>query len=156
MMINIPGAYSTLHRTKVDWGFWTEPQKHVRDRQLYVPRGKVLGGCSSTNAMAYVRGNAKDYDHWEGLGNNGWSYKAVLPYFKRSEHHEEFKDNYHGLNGELNVIFSKRSHPLTKVFLKACAEKGIVFNEDYNGVHQMGHYFLPKQIHGFPDVIKYS
>ena len=138
MLINIPGAYSTLHRTKIDWGFWSEPQKHVRNRQLYVPRGKVLGGCSSTNAMAYVRGNPKDYDHWEGLGNNGWSYKDVLPYFKRSEHHEEFNDDYHGLTGELNVSFSKHPHPLTKVFLKACAEKGIVFNEDYNGGQQMG------------------
>ena len=137
-MIGIPGAYGSLHKTKVDWGFWTVPQEYVDNRSLYIPRGKVLGGCSSTNAMAYVRGNAEDYDRWATAGNKGWSYKEVLSYFKKSEHHEKFADNYHGENGELNVSFSQCPHPLTTVFLEACAEKSISYNEDYNGERQMG------------------
>jgi len=80
-LVNIPGAYSVLHRSAVDWAFWTEPQSHVLSRKLFIPRGKVLGGSSSTNAMAYVRGNAADYDEWSSLGNKGWSYNEVLPYF---------------------------------------------------------------------------
>src|SRR5687768_7036299 len=76
-MIDIPGAFSTLHRTEVDWAFWTEPQLHVNNRKMFIPRGKVLGGCSSTNAMAYVRGNAKDYDGWAAYGNSDWSYNKV-------------------------------------------------------------------------------
>ncbi len=83
MEIHIPAAYGNLHRTEVDWGFSTEPQKHVNNRRIYLPRGKALGGSSSTNAMAYVRGNSADYDEWASLGNQGWSYKDVLPYFKK-------------------------------------------------------------------------
>ena len=84
-IMNIPGAYGTLHRTSVDWAFYTEQQPYVNNRRLFIPRGKVLGGCSSTNAMAYVRGNTEDYNEWESLGNKGWSYSEVLPYFKKSE-----------------------------------------------------------------------
>jgi choline dehydrogenase len=141
-MISIPGGYAKLHKTKVDWGFWTEPLEHVNNRQLYIPRGKVLGGSSSTNAMAYVRGNAEDYNRWAAAGNKGWSYKEVLPYFKKSEHHEKFNGNYHGKKGELNVSFAKHPNPLSAVFLKACAERGIPYNEDYNGELQMGASFL--------------
>jgi choline dehydrogenase len=137
-LIHIPGAYSILHKTKVDWGFWTEPQQHVNNRKLYIPRGKVLGGCSSTNAMAYVRGNSEDYDQWANLGNNGWSFKEVLPYFKKSEYHAQLNGSYHGKKGELHVSFAKYPNQLSTAFLKACAEKGIPYNEDYNGELQMG------------------
>lgn len=78
--IRIPGAYGKLFRTEIDWAFWSEPQEHVNNRRIYLPRGKTLGGCSSTNAMAYVRGNRADYDGWAALGNEGWDYESVLPY----------------------------------------------------------------------------
>ena len=81
MNIHIPGAYLKLHKSNQDWGFWTEEQKNVLNRKIYLPRGKTLGGSSSTNAMAYVRGNSADYDYWEKLGNKGWSYDDVLPFF---------------------------------------------------------------------------
>jgi choline dehydrogenase len=138
MMMDMPGGYAKLHRTKADWGFWTVPQEQVNNRQLYIPRGKVLGGSSNTNAMAYVRGNAEDYDRWAAAGNEGWTYEDLLPYFIKSEHHEKFTDSYHGNKGELNVSFSKYPHLLSGVFLKACAEAGISYNEDYNGKHQLG------------------
>jgi choline dehydrogenase len=137
-IINIPGAYGILHRTSVDWAFWTEPQAHVNNRKMFIPRGKVLGGCSSTNALAYVRGNPEDYNEWASLGNKGWSYKDVLPYFKKSEHHERFGEPYHSNKGLLNVGFAQYPSPLNNVFLEACAETGIPYNEDYNGQVQLG------------------
>jgi choline dehydrogenase len=135
---NIPGAYPTLHRSAVDWAFWTEPQPNVLNRKLFIPRGKVLGGCSTTNAMAYVRGNPQDYDHWAALGNKGWSYKEVLPYFIKSEHHEEFGEPFHSQQGLLHVSFAKYPSPLSKVFIEACAECGIPYNADYNSDRQFG------------------
>jgi choline dehydrogenase len=136
--LNIPGAYAILHRSKVDWAFSTEPQTQVNNRSLYIPRGKVLGGCSSTNAMAYVRGNSRDYDEWAALGNKGWSYADVLPDFKKSEQHELFEEPYHSKQGLLHVSFARSPSPLSKIFLDACVECGIPFNEDYNGGSQDG------------------
>lgn len=137
--IHIPAAYSKLNRTEVDWAFWTQPQEHVLGRQIYLPRGKTLGGSSSTNAMAYVRGNKADYDEWAALGNAGWSYQDVLPYFKRSEHNEQLTNNYHSQGGELNVTFAQRYlSPVAHAFLDGCAQNGIPKNEDYNGAEQHG------------------
>ena len=139
MEIHIPAAYGNLHRTEVDWGFTTEPQKHANNRRIYLPRGKTLGGCSSTNAMAYVRGNAVDYDEWAALGNQGWSYKEVLPYFIKSEHNEDIINEFHGKNGLLNVGFAKYFQtPYAKAFVEACKEVGIRENNDYNGANQGG------------------
>jgi choline dehydrogenase len=137
-LVTIPGAYSVLHRSAVDWAFWTEPQTQVLNRQLFIPRGKVLGGSSSTNAMAYVRGNAADYDEWSSLGNKGWSYKEVLPYFIKSEHHQSKGAPWHGTNGPLYVSFASNPSPLNQFFLEACGKNGIPFNEDYNGGSQVG------------------
>lgn len=137
-LTSIPGGYAKLHNSSVDWAFWTEPQPHVANRRLFIPRGKALGGCSTTNAMAYVRGNAYDYNQWAAMGNKGWGYNDILPYFKKSEHHEVFNDHYHNQGGLLNVSFSSHPSPLTKIFLKACAENGIAYNEDYNGQQQLG------------------
>lgn len=139
-MIHIPGGYPKLYHSKDDWNcFYTEPQPHLQNRKLYHPRGKVLGGCSSTNAMAYVRGNAADYDHWASLGNDGWSYKEVLPYFIKSEHNEQFQNSFHGQGGFLNVTFSQRYRTaIAEAFVEACAEKGIVRNDDFNGATQEG------------------
>jgi len=134
----IPGSYAMLHRSKMDWAFWTEPQPQVNNRKIFIPRGKALGGCSSTNAMAYVRGNAADYDAWAGAGNTGWAYADVLPYFKKSEQHAVFNNQYHGNSGPLPVSFAQYPHPLAKIFILACGEAGIPFNDDYNGAVQEG------------------
>lgn len=139
MEIHIPAAYSKLNRTHVDWGYSTEPQEHVLNRRIYLPRGKTLGGSSSTNALAYVRGNRADYDEWAALGNSGWGYEDVLPYFVRSEHNEQIRNAYHGQHGELNVTFAQRYRtPVADAFVAACAEQGIPSNSDYNGQTQSG------------------
>jgi len=139
MEIGIPAAYGNLHRSAVDWGFSTEPQPHINNRKIYLPRGKTLGGSSSTNAMVYVRGNAADYEEWASLGNNGWAYEDVLPYFKKSEHNEDIKDEYHGKEGALNVTYAKYFQtPFAKAFIAACRETGIPENTDYNGASQEG------------------
>lgn len=136
--IHIPGAYTNLHRSDTDWAFWTEPQEHVDGRRIFIPRGKTLGGSSSTNAMAYVRGNPADFDEWEALGNKGWSYKDVLPFFQKSEHNENLDAKYCGKNGPLHVGYSKQPHFLGQKFLDACAASGIPQNPDYNGPDQIG------------------
>ncbi len=139
MEIHIPAAYSKLNRTEVDWGFETEPQPHVLNRKIYLPRGKALGGSSSTNAMAYVRGNRADYDEWASMGNEGWSYEDVLPYFKKSEHNEQIHNQYHGQGGPLNVTYATGFRtPVADAFVKACVENGIPENPDYNGAEQAG------------------
>lgn len=136
--IEMPGAYTKLNRTEVDWSFWSEPQKQIDNRRLYIPRGKTLGGSSSTNAMAYVRGNKEDYNEWAAMGNQGWRYEEVLPYFKKSENNEQFGAPYHGEDGLLNVSLCRQPSVLGPVFIQACAESGIPTNVDYNGEEQEG------------------
>lgn len=140
--IHIPAAYANLHRSAVDWQYWTEPQPGVDGRRMYQPRGKTLGGCSSTNAMAYVRGNSLDYDDWGNAGNAGWHYRDVLPYFIRSEHNEQADQldaGYHGQQGPLNVTFAQQYRtPLAPAFVAGCQQSGIVRNTDYNGREQEG------------------
>ena len=142
MNIHIPGAYLKNHKSKQDWGFWTEEQANVLNRKIYLPRGKTLGGSSSTNAMAYVRGNASDYNNWSKLGNTGWSYDDVLPYFKRSENHAQIDlidTGYHSSSGELVVTFpTKFESPYVEAFIDACSAIGIPKNQDYNGSRQEG------------------
>ena len=138
----IPGWYSLLNRSKMDWAFSTEPQQFVNNRKIYIPRGKSLGGCSATNAMAYVRGNSKDYDSWAEMGNRNWDFQSVLPYFKKSENNHSFNNDFHGKNGELNVSLRKEYNKSTYNFIEACKENGLNFNEDYNGEKQEGSSFL--------------
>ncbi len=142
MGIHIPAAYTKLHGSSVDWSFWSEPQTALNGRRLYQPRGKTLGGCSSTNAMAYVRGNRHDYDEWAALGNFGWGYDDVLPYFIRSEHNEQYDQldaRYHGVDGPLNVTFATgHKTPLARAFVDSCQAVGIPENRDYNGAVQAG------------------
>lgn len=142
MNIHIPGAYTKVHKSKEDWGFWTEEQEHVLNRKIYLPRGKTLGGSSSTNAMAYVRGNPSDYDGWAALGNPGWSYDEVLPFFMKSENHaqaESLDKNYHSNQGELHVtIAEKFQTPFVDAFVDSCAAVGIPKTKDYNGKTQEG------------------
>jgi choline dehydrogenase len=138
--IHLPGAYMKLHHSSVDWNcYFSEPQKHLNNRRIYQPRGKVLGGSSSTNAMAYIRGQREDYDHWASLGCSGWNFNDVLPFFKRSEHNEQFENEFHSKNGLLNVTQTYWHHTeLGKAFIKACEEKGIAANDDVNGAQQEG------------------
>jgi choline dehydrogenase len=135
----IPGGYPKLHRTSIDWGYWSEPQEQLLGRKMYLPRGKVLGGSSSTNAMAYVRGNRKDYDDWAALGNEGWAYDDILPYFTQHEDNADIHNNYHGQKGELHVEFPNRYRsPFAESFVNACVEQGFDRNDDYNGENQAG------------------
>ncbi len=138
--IHIPGGYMKLHKSSADWNcYWTEPQPHLNNRKIYHPRGKVLGGSSSTNAMAYIRGQQEDYNNWAVAGCEGWGYKEVLPFFKKSEHNEQFENEFHSKSGLLNVT---QAHwyktELGKAFIKACEEKGLPYNPDVNGETQEG------------------
>jgi choline dehydrogenase-like flavoprotein len=122
-----------------NWNYNTVPQAGLNVRRGYQPRGKVLGGSSSVNAMVYTRGNRLDYDHWAALGNPGWGFEDVLPYFKRSENSECFGANaYHGVGGPLNVSFLRSPSPINQAFLQACAEQGLTQTADYNAATQLG------------------
>lgn len=138
MNMKIPAGFPKLYKTKHDWDYQTTPQEHLHQRELYLPRGKTLGGSSSINAMIYIRGNQADYDGWAAEGNTGWSYHDILPYFKKSEHQEVFKDEYHGQNGPLNVMNRHYTNPLSDVFVKAGKELGYPENPDFNGKEQEG------------------
>jgi choline dehydrogenase len=136
--IRIPAAFSKLFKTSVDWNYSTEPEPHLNNRKLYWPRGKVLGGSSSINAMIYIRGSAADYDQWKSLGNEGWGFADVLPYFKKSENRERGACAFHGTGGPLNVADLGLVNPLTRAFIAGAQEIGIAANPDFNGVAQAG------------------
>src|SRR5205814_10250382 len=104
VLIHCPAGLAVLAKNGVaNWAFATVPQPGLNGRRGYQPRGKVLGGSSSVNAMIYIRGHKWDYDHWASLGNKGWSYEEVLPYFRRAENNEDIHDDFHGAGGPLNV-----------------------------------------------------
>jgi len=136
--VHIPAAFTKLFKTSVDWNYSTEAESHLHGRQLYWPRGKMLGGSSSLNAMIYVRGNRADYDHWESLGNDGWGFEDVLPYFTKSECQERGASEYHGGDGPLWVTDLRFVNPLTRAFLDAAKELGMASNPDFNGAAQEG------------------
>jgi choline dehydrogenase len=136
--IHIPAAYAKLFKTDLDWNYMTVPQEHLNNRRIYYPRGKTLGGTSSINAQIYMRGHRSDYDHWASLGNSGWSYDEVLPFFKKSENNERGPSVYHGSGGPLNVADLRDPNPLTQAFVRAGMEIGIPHNNDFNGAEQEG------------------
>jgi choline dehydrogenase len=136
--IRIPKAFTSHFQTPYDWAYTTEEEPEMLGRTMSWPRGKVLGGCSSINAMIYIRGNRYDYDAWEEAGNSGWSYSDVLPYFKKAEHQELGASEYHGVDGPLNVTNLKYTNPLSRAFVDACIELGIAENPDFNGETQTG------------------
>jgi choline dehydrogenase-like flavoprotein len=122
-----------------NWNYQTVPQPGLNGRRGFQPRGKVLGGSSSVNAMVYTRGNRLDYDHWAALGNPGWGYQDVLPLFKRSENNECFgADDYRGTSGPLNVSYLRSPSVINQAFLQACSEQGVPLVKDYNGASQFG------------------
>lgn len=136
--IHIPVAFSKLFKTPADWTYYTEEQAHLKQRKLYWPRGKVLGGSSSLNAMIYHRGGRHDYDSWAEAGNKGWSFADVLPYFKKAENQERGASEYHGVGGPLNVSDLRTVHPLARTFVEACAEIDLPRTDDFNGPNEVG------------------
>lgn len=137
--IHIPIGYGkTMFNSNVNWGFSTEPEEGVNGRSIYWPRGKVLGGSSSINGLIYVRGQPQDYDHWAALGNQGWGWHDVLPYFMKSEHQVRGADDYHGSDGPLWVSDTTESNELCDAFIGAGQAIGIPHNEDFNGARQEG------------------
>ncbi len=132
------GQMQAFPRRDMNWLFMSEPDPSRADRRDIWPAGKIIGGGSAINGMMFVRGHSTDYDKWADLGNEGWSYTEVLPYFKRSETSEVGDDNVRGKNGPQRVSKVRISHPLTDVFIEGAQEVGIPFNKDLNGVSQEG------------------
>lgn len=146
--IHIPvGYFKTMHNPKLDWCYVTEPDQGIAGRQLQWPRGKVLGGSSSLNGLLYVRGQKEDYDRWAELGNNGWSYSEVLPYFKKSEDQERGASIYHGVNGPLKVSDLRLRRPIADYFIEGAKDIGIPYNEDCNGETQEGVGYFQQTAH---------
>jgi choline dehydrogenase len=144
--IHNPTTFLQLLGSAVDWAYFTQEEPHLGNRKIFWPRGKVLGGSSSINWLMYVRGNRHDYDHWQDLGNIGWGYTDVLPYFKKAEHYEGGASDYRGSGGPITVMDVSSSNPLTQAFLEAGRELGWSRNDDYNGVTQEGFGVLQSTI----------
>ena len=142
-LIQMPGALSyPMNMSRYDWGFQSEPEPHLGGRRLATPRGKVIGGSSSINGMIYVRGHARDFDHWRDQGADGWGYADVLPYYQRQE---SWSDGGHGgdarwrgTDGPLRVTRGRRDNPLTQAFVEAGRQAGYPVTPDYNGHQQEG------------------
>jgi choline dehydrogenase len=138
LYVRMPAGIANLGTPRFNWRFTTVPQKAMNGRRMYQPRGKLLGGSSSVNAMVYMRGQAADYDHWRQLSNAGWGYDDVLPFFKKAENNERINDGFHGQGGPLNVAERPYTNPLTHAFVAAAQQAGIPFNPDFNGTVQLG------------------
>ncbi len=142
--IQMPAALSyPMNMGVYDWGFQSEPEPNLGGRRLATPRGKVLGGSSSINGMVYVRGHARDFDHWAEAGAHGWAYADVLPYYKRMEHWHGGLSNYRGNSGPLHVTRGPRRNPLFHAFVEAGKQAGYELTDDYNGEKQEG--FCPME-----------
>ena len=137
-LIHIPVGFTKLTSPNVNWGFSTAPQAQMNGREMWYPQGRTLGGSTSINAMIYIRGHRSDYDEWERLGNAGWGYEGVLPYFRRSEDNSRLNNEFHGVGGDMSVTQQIQHNPLTKAFVRAGQELGLDFNADVNGAQQDG------------------
>ncbi len=139
VLIHCPAGMAVLAQTgQANWAFQTTPQPGLNGRRGYQPRGKVLGGSSSINAMVYVRGQPQDYDHWAAQGNPGWGWDEVLPLFKQAEHNERGTDAWHGRGGPLNVMDLRCPSRYGPLFVQAAQQAGLPFNPDFNGATQEG------------------
>jgi choline dehydrogenase len=139
LWIHVPLGYGKLFKeTTVNWMYQTEPEPGLNGRQVFQPRGKVLGGSSSINGLLYVRGQHEDYDRWRQHGNSGWGYDDVLPYFKKAENQQRGGDDFHGVGGPLPVSDLLHADPLSAAFIAAAAETGLPVNPDFNGAAQEG------------------
>jgi len=149
-MVRIPAAVPLMVAFKKrNWAFKTVPQAGLGGRMGYQPRGKTLGGSSSTNAMIYIRGHPSDYDGWAAAGNPGWGWQDVLPYFLKAENNERLDGPLHAKGGPLNVADGRSQNPFAARFLDACRELQLPITEDFNGEHQEGFgYYQLTQIEG--------
>jgi len=149
--IKIPLGIVDLMKNKIlNWRYYSTKEPHLNNRRILNPRGRTLGGSSSINAMLYVRGQKEDYDHWEQLGNKGWSYKDVLPYFKQTQHQERGSSAFHGTKGPLNVADSRSKQSIHTTFLNALKTLGYKANNDFNGEVQEGvGFYQVTQKNGF-------
>ncbi len=148
-LIQMPAALSyPMNMSMYDWGFGTEPEPNLNNRKMATPRGKVIGGSSSINGMVYVRGHAKDFDHWDEVGAQGWSYADVQPYFQRAEtSHGGAEGEGRGTDGPLHVGRGPRENPLFHAFVKAGQQAGFEITDDYNGLKQEGFGAMEQTIH---------
>ena len=148
--IHMPAGLARLvHDPRVDWRYYTEPEPELQNRRLYWPRGRVLGGSSSINAMCYTRGHPLDYEEWAKLAGEEWGYRGVLPYFIKSEDQARGADAHHGVGGPLAVEDLKFRNPLSAVFVAASVACGLPRNDDFNGGQQEGvGYYQVTQRHG--------
>ena len=148
LWLHVPvGYFKTMNNPKFDWMYKLEKDKGLNNRRIDWPRGKVLGGSSALNGLLYIRGDRHDYDNWEKLGNKGWSYRDVLPLFKKFECQENGKDQYHGVDGELKVSNLRLRRKIADLFIKASEEIGIPFNADCNGEKQEGVGYFQQTTH---------
>ena len=136
--IHVPGGIPKLFGPRVNWRFHTAPQQCLDNRRIWYPQGKTLGGSSAINAMIYIRGQREDYDHWAELGNDGWSYDDVLPYFKKSEDNNRLVDDFHGQGGPQAVSDQTSPHILSTSFIRAAHAWGLPYNLDFNGASMHG------------------
>ena len=137
--IHIPIGYGKNFRNaKINWMFQSAPGDEWVKKSVPTPRGKVIGGSSSINGMVYMRGNPDDYNHWQQLGNKGWSFDDVLPYFRKSQNQQREEDSYHGKGGPLWVSDPSEPHPIAEAYIKAGLEAGYEYNPDFNGKKQSG------------------
>ncbi len=137
--IHMPaGLWQLRNNTRINWNYYTEPEPRLGGRRMYWPRGRVLGGSSSINAMCYCRGHRRDYDEWAAGGAEGWRFEDCLPYFLKSEDQERGASEWHGTGGPLAVQDLRFHNPLTDRFLAACETAGIPRTDDFNGPHQRG------------------
>jgi choline dehydrogenase len=134
-LIHTPAMMALLPDTNIDWRYRTAPQMHCNMRRFAWPRGRVLGGSSSINYMIYIRGHARDYDHWRQLGNPGWSYKDVLPYFRKAENNERMENQFHGRGGPLNVADHRFRHLCLHKSRKCWANVAFLVPRSYRRRH---------------------
>ncbi len=146
--IHVPvGYFKTMHNPSTDWCYRTAPDPGIAGRSLQWPRGRVLGGSSSLNGLLYIRGQREDYDRWHELGNIGWSYADVLPYFKKSEDQERGADDYHGVGGPLKVSDLRLRREIAEHFIEGAVDIGIPRNDDVNGASQEGVGYFQQTAH---------
>lgn len=137
--IYIPVGYGkTMFDPSVNWQFNSQPEPHLNNRSIYQPRGKVLGGSSSINGLVYIRGQAEDFNSWEAMGNTGWGWDRMLPYFRRAEGNERGESELHGGDGPLRVSNIRGKHELVEAFIEGAGDEGIPRNDDVNGASQEG------------------
>ena len=149
VFIQMPSALSIpMNKAKYNWQYETEPEPHLGGRRLHTPRGKVLGGSSSINGLVYVRGNPMDFERWAEDGATGWSYRDVLPYFRRAETRDEGGDAYRGNEGALHTRYGGLQNPLYAAFVKSAEQAGYPLTDDINGEQQEGFGRMDMTVHG--------